>query len=241
MPETLTHVEIPIPATDQGSRKQGKKRQVIDSRSIDAGLFDPVLLKLEVYQQEQQLGTLCVGVTSSDRKVGVSTVATNLAIQAAESGLGDVLLVDANGERPAAHKTFGLKNGCGLTDHLFAGTGLDDCLQTTADGSLDVLPWGSTQLQSLSISPFLLKSLFNDLRSRYQYIFVDLPIIDQASHAISFAAQVDGVVVVTAANLSMTRSNQRMIEMFRENSIDVIGAVMNRYSSALPKILQRYF
>ncbi len=46
---------------------------------------------------------LLLGLTSSDRQAGVSTVAANLAIRAADHKLGPVLLADCNFRHPTLH------------------------------------------------------------------------------------------------------------------------------------------
>src|SRR5450755_2708786 len=71
-----------------------------------AEYFDALLWRLFDRREDAHgLGYL-MGVTGCARHSGVSTVAANLAIRAADHGLGPVLLVDANDQHPQLNRMF---------------------------------------------------------------------------------------------------------------------------------------
>lgn len=204
-------------------------------------LIDSVLLKLQAYQNKKELASLCVGITSPDRGVGVSTIASKLALQAAEHGMGNVLLVDANFVRPCIHKIFRGKKGPGILEHLGKSTDLKECVQATHDPDLQILSWGVDDSDSGVVSPLALQPFFDDLRSRYQLIVFDLPAIDGTGYGLFFASQTDGVIMVVDGNVSRAAHARQLTQLLSENWVEVIGVVLNRYTPSLPQWLRRWF
>jgi Mrp family chromosome partitioning ATPase len=184
---------------------------------------------------------LCIGIASFDEGVGVTTIAARLAAQAAENGMGNILLVDANHNKPSVHRHFRLGRGPGLLNHLCEGLELTECIQKTDDPDLHILTLGSKDMSTRSVSPLALKPLFFELRSRYQLVIVDLPVIESVGYGLFFATQADGVVLVLDGAKSRARSAKQLVQLLKENNVSVIGAVLNRYVPALPKWLRSFF
>ncbi len=170
--------------------------------SHGAELIDSVLIKLQSFQRRKEIDSLCVGFTSSDPGAGVSTIASRLAIQAAGNVMGRILLVDANMNRPIMHKIFSVKQGPGILDYLTDGVELENCIQKYKETSLDILPWGTRIGGSPALSPLSLQPFFEELKTRYQLIIVDLPTIEGTGYGLFFANQTDGVVLVIDGNNS---------------------------------------
>jgi Mrp family chromosome partitioning ATPase len=226
---------------------QSKSQQLIVPRknrhtAALSGLIDSVLHKLKTHS-ERGLGCLSVGVVSNRKRVGVSTVTHRLALQAAMNGEGNVLIVDVNGARPVQHRLCGVSPGPGLVDHLTAEVELDKCIQESAVPHLDVLVWGSKASSGFTATPVELKELFADLRSRYRYIFIDLPWMDENSGAASlpYAVMSDGAVIVLDGASSRETPTLELVELLEENGVKVIGAIMNRYAPSLPRWIRRWF
>jgi Mrp family chromosome partitioning ATPase len=208
-----------------------------------SGMIDSVLHKLNGFQSDRSLGCLSIGVVSSRSRVGVSTVAHRLAMQAALNGEGHVLIVDTNGIRPNQYKLSGVAKGPGLVDHIASGVDLGKCIQQSPVKHLDVLSWASTKTPGFTVPPAELKELFADLRSRYQYIFLDLPSMNEDTGAatLAFALMSDGVVIVLDGASSKESPTRDLVDLLGEHGIRVIGAIMNRYSPTLPRWLRRWF
>ncbi|MFY7877812.1 MAG: hypothetical protein ACOVQM_20315 [Pirellula sp.] len=118
------------------------------NESMEAGLIDSVLMKLQSFQNERELGSLCVGIASCDSGCGATTIAARLAAQAAMNGMGNVLLVDANYNRPAVHRRFRVKRGPGLLDSLVKGLDVPECIQPTDHAELNLMTLGSKELST---------------------------------------------------------------------------------------------
>lgn len=209
--------------------------------SIGSELIDSVLIKLQTFQSRKELESLCIGLTSSDSGAGVSTIASRLAVQAAGNVMGRVLLVDANMNRPVLDQIFGLAEGPGLIDHLCYGVEIDHCIQKVNDTSLDVLPWGSRLGGSSALSPLSLQPFFDDLKSRYQMVIVDLPTIEGTGYGLFFANQTDGVIVVVNGNTTRASHAKQLSLLLSENWVEVIGAILNRQVPVLPNWLRKWF
>lgn len=208
-----------------------------------AGLIDSVLYKIGDFQDQLNLSSLTIGVASCHKRSGVSTVTHRLAMQAALNGEGRVLIVDANGVRPKQHELSAVAAGPGLVDHLANSIDLDICIQHSPIAQLDILPWGSTKFPGFTATPVELKEVFADLRNRYQFVFLDLPLMDEknGSAALPFAIMSDGVVIVLDGASSRETPTKELVAFLEEHSIKVMGAIMNRYAPPLPRWLRRWF
>lgn len=211
------------------------------NESMEAGLIDSVLMKLQSFQHDRDLGSLCIGLASSDAGSGVTTIAARLSAQAAINGMGNVLLVDSNYVRPAVHKRFRVKRGPGLLDHLVAGLEMEACIQKTDDDDLHLMTLGSKEFSTQSVSPIALRPFFDDLRSRYQLVLVDLPTITHAGFGLFFVSQTDGVVLVLDGKVSKTRQAKEVVELMKDSDVPVVGAILNKHATALPNWLARWF
>src|ERR1700675_4707976 len=81
-----------------------------------AEYFDALLWRLFDRREDADGVGYLLGITGCARQSGVTTVTANLAIRAADHGLGPVLLVDANDHHPQLHRVFGAKAGFGVAD-----------------------------------------------------------------------------------------------------------------------------
>ncbi len=211
------------------------------NESMEAGLIDSVLMKLQSFQNDRDLGSLCVGIASCDSGCGATTIAARLAAQAAMNGMGNVLLVDANYSRPAVHRRFRVKRGPGLLDSLVKGLDVPECIQPTDHTELNLMTLGSKELSTQSVSPIALRPFFDDLRSRYQLVIVDLPVIAQAGFGLFFASQADGTILVLDGKTTKTRQAKAVVELMKENQVPVVGAILNKHTVVLPRWLARWF
>lgn len=208
-----------------------------------SGLIDSVLHKLNTFQNDRGLDCMCIGVVSSGKKVGVSTVTHRLAMQAALNGEGSVLIVDANSAKPVQHKLSGVVEAPGLIEHLTNGVDLESCIQASHARRLHVLTWGSKNVPGFAVPPAELKELFADLRSRYQFIFIDLPSMGEetAAAVLPYAMMSDGAVLVLDGAASKENPTKELVDLLEEHGVKVLGAIMNRYAPTLPRWLRRWF
>jgi Mrp family chromosome partitioning ATPase len=248
--EDTSHSTQPAAGRTEPTAKPKVKAPLV---SKDAALIDALILKLQNYQNEKELGSLAVGISSSRNATGVSTLAVHCAQRAAYLGLGNVLLIDGNLGRPSLHRWIArsessavgktrasVKNNLGLADAVIDPSVLDSAIYKTADLDLDVLAAGSSGHRDIAFSPANLQPIFQELRTRYQTIFVDIPSFDDVGNSFFLANQMDGIVLVVDSKKTKSRDSKKLIGLLQENSIEVLGAVLNRYQSPLPKFISRW-
>ena len=142
-------------------------------------------------------------LASSKRGEGKTLIASNLAISFARRGR-NILLIDANIDRPELHKIFGIENTNGLTE-LLASEGQPEkdsvlaggfaCASTIAN--LHVMPAGSSLPNATDLldSPRL-NEILRALSTQYDSIIIDAPAVSESIDARIMASEVDGVLMV---------------------------------------------
>jgi succinoglycan biosynthesis transport protein ExoP len=126
-----------------------------------------------------------LGFTSSLPKEGKSTVATAFALLAAQAG-SRVILVDCDLRNPALSATLAPSAEAGLIEVLSGQRQLDEVLWSVSTSSLAFLPAVMPKSRLADSSTILasapLRSFFEKLREKYDYVVVDLspaaPIMD---------------------------------------------------------------
>jgi Mrp family chromosome partitioning ATPase len=134
----LPHVSAIMPVLPDLNNSR-KRIQVLKDTSLESY---PLLRRLRYQAEEYEQRLRVIAVTSPRGHEGKSTVATSLAIAAAQSGLR-TLLVDANPERPILHSWFQLPNTNGILD----------AIRSLATGVAGSSPIVSTNIPKLGFIP----------------------------------------------------------------------------------------
>jgi polysaccharide biosynthesis transport protein len=156
-------------------------------------------------------------VTSALEREGKSTTVANLAVAAARARR-KVALVDLDLRRPYLERFFDLEGRPGLTDVVLGHTALEDALARVAisapdsdrkmsvarnghgsvEGLLDVLPSGPIPPDA---GEFVALEAVSDLIARlcetHDLVLIDTPPLLHVGDALTLAATVDGMVVLT--------------------------------------------
>jgi capsular exopolysaccharide synthesis family protein len=171
-----------------------------------------------------------LGVTSCRGGEGVSTVAAHLAAAAAARQDGRVLLVDANLNRPAAAKVFGVSDSPGLFECIAGGESLLDVVQPTSMENLYVLTAGKVRGSPARIyDADSLAEVISELSAQSTLTIFDLPPVRQASCANRLTAALDGVLLVLAAESVTWQAAARVQEILQRGGASVLGVVMNKH------------
>jgi Mrp family chromosome partitioning ATPase len=209
--------------------------------SAATGYIDSILMKISTFQTDNKIGSLCLGVTACDRKAGVSTLAHHLAVNAGSVGLNGVLVLDANHVEPSQHELFKINRGPGLVDHLVRGETIDNCLRSFNNGQISLMMWGSNRVPLSAVSPLKLYGFFSELRTRYQMIVIDMPAIRDSEYETTLPSHTDGVLLVLDGNRTKQRAVKRCIANLQQQNATILGTVLNRYQSPVPKWLKSWF
>ena len=118
-----------------------------------------------------------IGFISSLPNEGKSTIASSVALHIAQVG-ARVILVDCDLRNPSVSRRLGPGAAVGLIDVVSGEFTVEDAIWTDQLTNLAFLPAGvKTRFSNSSevLAADATKSLFEELRSKYDYIVVDLP------------------------------------------------------------------
>jgi Mrp family chromosome partitioning ATPase len=224
--------------SNNGARRPVARASTALCQRPGAEFFDALLWRLFDQRGNDDGAGFLLGVTSCVRQSGVSTVTSNLAIRAADHGLGPVLLIDANAQHPHLHRLVGAKSGPGLAEVLAGQASIGTAAQITRVAGLHILPLGTPSLLSrVRLEPALRDGLVSELRETYSLVFVDLPGACQMSHSQWLAHALDGAVLVIRSERTGRGIAQNCLRRMAQDGVQVLGAVLTDQHTYLPSWL----
>lgn len=168
-----------------------------------------------------------IQITSPSAEDGKSTLAANLAVSLAQSGVR-VLLVDADFRRPKVHQTFGIDKDNGLSNLIRGLIELPEAIHSTEIEGLEVMPSGPrprNPSELLTLPRF--KELLGTLRDRYDFVIIDSPPILAVTDPGAIAARADGVLLALQIRRKAKPAATRAVEILSELSANILGVVVN--------------
>jgi Mrp family chromosome partitioning ATPase len=221
------------PVADNG-RQTGIER-LSESQQLYLSLWRS--LPFEGTGSHSRLTTL--GITSCYAGEGVSTVATQLSLVAAASGMR-VLLVDLNWQRPSIHSYFDVPRAPGVAEALAGGGRLELPVQASGHTNLSLLTIGATDSDfTPTFSLEQMSSLIRTLQSEYDLVVLDLLSSVETGSTASLSGLLDGIVLVVEAERVRWEVALRVKELFVRAGANVLGTVMNKRPEHIPGWLYR--
>ena len=192
-----------------------------------------------VFALADEQGCRVIGVTSSLRNEGKSTTSLNLGYSIAETGK-QVLVVEADMRLPTFARRLGIAATPGLSNVL-AGwnkaeaviqkSGLHDNLFSISSG--DIPPNPAELLCSNRMKNFM-----EEMKSRFDYIILDLPPVTVVSDALIVSPFIHGILVVVRQDYSERRLLAQAMRQLRFAKIKILGFVLT--GSGTRKAYGRY-
>ena len=206
-----------------------------------AQYYDAILWRLLAELGEEEGAGRLFGITSCGRQSGVTTLAANLAIRAADHGVGPVLLVDANVGHPRLHQLMNADRATGLADVLTGQATLGLSVQATSVRDLEFLRLGTRDLfNHARADRHQLRALLSELRESYAAVFVDLPATGELEHVLPLARELDATLVVIRAGKTPRSRAQRSLRQLISSGVHVAGAVVTGQHQYVPNWLQHW-
>ena len=174
-------------------------------------------------------------VTSSIPGEGKSFNSSNLAASLAESGKR-TLLINCDLRKPSLQKIFDYNHETGLVNVLVGEAKFDEVVvhDLFENIPLDVLFCGPIPPNP---SKLLISDAFVNLiklaRDKYDYVILDTPPNLAIADATIIGGCADGVLLVVRANFTNERLVQQAILNLKQAKLNIIGIILNRFSSAL--------
>jgi len=166
-------------------------------------------------------------VTSSGPREGKSTTAINLALTSAESG-ARVVIVDTDLRKPRVHKSFGLSNDVGVSSLVLGEATVDQIIQRTNVGRLDVIACGPIPPNPAEIlHTEVFKGLVEELNRRYDRVVFDSPPVAAVADALILSSMVDGVVLVIQGGQTSWQSALQATRRLMDVGGRIFGVVLN--------------
>ena len=199
----------------------------LDQKSPIAEAFRTVRTNISFSDVDNEIQTILF--TSTKQNEGKSTVISNVAYSFSKLENCKVLLMDLDLRNPTVHKMFGVSNTYGLMDNLKNDRPLEKCIHKIEE-NIHVLPTGAIPPNPTEIlSSKKMAKFLKDIKSHYDYIFIDAPPVGVVSDATIISSNVDGVMYVVGAKETDLSHAQVAIENLKKADANIIGSVLNKY------------
>lgn len=229
----------PVDSPNGRSPLPPRDRSVKKRRGADP--FDAILWRLQS-RQSPASGPMTIGLLGCEKRAGVTTIATNLAVRASEMQLGPVLLVETDADRSRLRKSWRLGSGPGLTELMAGDASLADCTYAGPAPGLKVIPAAAGQGgdETLAWDTGAVDALLAETCADYRLVLFDLPCADQLHQTVLLARRLEQVLLVIRAESTRSRDAQRIADRLTEDGVPLSGVVLNRSRSYVPNWLKRW-
>lgn len=183
-------------------------------------------------------GSQSLAVSSPTLGEGASSVAIGIAVAAARNLGTDVLLVEADMQRPQLAHDFGTDAVIGLSDYLSSDVPLETVIRETRAPKVFLLPAGR---RTANPGPLLRSEKFAELLKTLHGVFpaiiIDTPPLLTSPHASVIANHADNVVLVVRAGHTHASDAAKALKSVQNTHVR--GVVLNRTRSWAPEWLTR--
>ena len=194
--------------------------------TLDQPSIDDLVTRVDALLQGRH-GRL-IGFIASGPGEGTSTLAEAYVAAASTRFRRSVLLLRASGEAGRG----------GVLPALAAGEPIDELVRPLATGgfvgSLAGADTGGALWELMTH-----EALWNDLRSHYDEIVLDLPSASASRLGLAVAGHCDGVVVVVEAEKTRGPVAEHLVSSLRAVRANVLGTVLNKRQFHLPEAIYR--
>jgi len=182
-------------------------------------------------------------LTSSTPEEGKSVTTANLGIVFSELRNHKTLLIEGDLRRPSFSKLFDRECSPGMLQLLRGEvTKLDDAIHPTIYENLQFVPAGgrdSTHSTELLSSPRMLQ-LMDQLKDRYDHIFIDSPPVITVTDACILGSMADQVLLVVRLNKTPSGAVERAKRLLRASNCEVSGVILTHMKHYISRYLYKY-
>lgn len=172
-------------------------------------------------------GCKVIVVTSSLQGEGKSITAVNLAISYAMADR-KVLIIDCDMRRPKLARLMQMGSKVGLSNLIVDQKLIDEAIKHTEVPNLDVILAGNVPPNpSELLGSVRMDKLMEQLKEKYDYIFLDSPPVNMVTDAVVLAPRSDGVIFLVRAEHSERGSVMHAVEQLEYAKAKILGFVLN--------------
>ena len=227
-------------------KKMGNSQ--IDSRIV--AYFDPKspiteqykILKTNILSMHKGKPTKVFVVTSAIHAEGKTVTVLNLAMAMAQSiNKPKILVVDADLRRGRLARYLGVKQHVGLSEILRNQAKLEDAIFKIDVENLNFICAGSIPHNPAELlSSEDMKSLLSDLKSKFDYVFIDTPPLIPVTDPGILGSMADGVVMVIQAGRTQRGIVRHAAELLNQAQARLVGYILTNIEYHLPEYIYRY-
>jgi capsular exopolysaccharide synthesis family protein len=214
------------------------RKSLFDSFSLDAHHVTDVRRLLQNLHRQQKASSRDIRsymVTSAGRGEGKSTISALMGLVSAMIFQRKTLLIDGDPYLPTIHSLLGVARSPGLAEALQQKAPSDTASHATVAPLLSVMPCGhpigsASRVYSDEEFPLLLE----DVRSRYDVVFIDAPPAVPTIEPLLMAEHVDAILLVAMASRTPLTMVRRAKELLEPMADKIAGVILNNALDGLP-------
>lgn len=244
-PDLVKPIAEPVPTAPSTGRELaaslGLLRHVVDApfaRFTETLRSAKVAIDIKLFERQSRI----VGVTSAVPNEGKTTISSNIAQLVAHTGQRAIIL-DGDLRNPSLTRALVPDAKEGLLEVLTGKRTLDEVIWTDPVTGLHVLPVvakGRITHTAELISSQAMANLLTMLRTKYTYIFLDLPPAAPVVDVKAVSHLIDGFVLV----IEWGRTRKEMIEEVVDGHellhARAVGAVLNKANANMLRRIENY-
>lgn len=213
--------------------------QPANERMIPALSREQLQLRNAILLAHELHGVRSVMVTGASDGAGATSIAATLALGLSLDQKKEVLMIDANVQKPQLHKLFRLLKGDGLRS-TSSGNGAFDMAEVSGLPNLHVIS-ASGLANGLTFDTKRFISVVPALHEAFDFIVVDAPPLASNAEILLLSMHLNGVIVVAEAERTLAHEVQSLIHELHRAKAKLLGVVLNRQKDQTPGLIKKWF
>lgn len=209
-------------------------------RVIPALTPEQLKLRNMLLLAREQQGVRSVLVTGASEGVGATAVATTLALGLSLDQQKEVLLVDANQQRPSLHQFFQLKMSEGITTAAGGGATFLEMAVVAGIPNLHVIPSGGALLGARFDAKHFI-AVAPALGEAFDFVIVDAPPLNLNPDILVLGMHLNSAILVAEAERTRIEEVREIAAELARAKVRLLGVVLNRHKEELPSQIKRWF
>ena len=198
---------------------------LIDPENVTSEAFRILRTNISLKDFDSKLKV--INVISSTAQESKSTTVLNLGYVFSQLGK-KILIMDLDLRLPSLHKKLRLKNKNGITDVIAKTIDFNDAVIHYTQ-KMDVIlsgtknPYASELIQSKSFA-----NILENLKQRYDMIFIDCPPVGLVTDGVITSTLCDGTIMCIASGKNDKRDLEKTRDLIKQFNVNILGIVMTR-------------
>ena len=198
---------------------------LIDPENVTSEAFRILRTNISLKDFDSKLKV--INVISTTAQESKSTTVLNLGYVFSQLGK-KVLIMDLDLRLPSIHKKLRLKNKHGITDVIAKTIDFNDAVIHYTQ-KMDVIlsgtknPYASELIQSKSFA-----SILDNLKQKYDMIFIDCPPVGLVTDGVITSTLCDGTIMCIASGKNDKKDLEKTRDLLKQFDVNILGIVMTR-------------